>query len=132
MKRGLSNVFRLGAWTCVVLLALLSWLPAEEMTRTGINGRIEHFIAYMGTMLFVGAAYALRLGSLRIMAMLIGYAGILELGQNFSPGRHSTVLDFFASSFGVVAGAIAFQLGYALLRDTAVGRELRRASLPSR
>jgi VanZ family protein len=66
------------------------------------------------------------------MAMLIGYAGILELGQNFSPGRHSTVLDFVARSFGVVAGAIAFQLGYALLRDTAVGRELRRASLPSR
>ena len=76
----------------MVLLALLSWLPAEDIIRTGINGRIEHFIAYMGTTLFVGAAYALRLGSLRIMAMLIGYAGILELGQNFSPGRHSTVL----------------------------------------
>jgi hypothetical protein len=75
MKRGLSNVFRLGAWTCVVLLALLSWLPAEDIVRTGINGRIEHFIAYMGTTLFVGAAYALRRGSLRIMAMLISYAG---------------------------------------------------------
>jgi uncharacterized membrane protein YgdD (TMEM256/DUF423 family) len=83
MKRGLSNVFWLGAWTCVVLLALLSWLPTEDIIRTDINGRIESFIAYMGTTLFVGTAYALRLGSLRIMAMLIGYASILELGSEF-------------------------------------------------
>jgi VanZ family protein len=128
----MSNVFRLGAWTCVILLAVLSWLPAEDMIRSGVDGRIEHFIAYMGTMIFVGAAYALRLGSLRTAAMLIGYAGILELGQNFSTGRHSSVLDFAASSSGVIAGAIAFQLGYALLRHTAIGRELRRADLPPR
>jgi VanZ family protein len=132
MRHGLSKAFRLGAWGCVILLAVLSWLPAEDTIRTGINGRIEHFIAYMGTMLFVGAAYALRLGSIRIAAMLIAYAGILELGQNFSPGRHSSVLDFSASSSGVIAGAIAFKFGYALLRDTAIGRELRRANLPPR
>ncbi len=132
MRLGLSKGFRLGAWTCVVLLAVLSWLPADHMVRTGVDGRIEHFIAYMGTTLFIGAAYALRLGLLRIMAMLICYAGILELGQNFSPGRHSSVFDFAASSFGVIAGAIAFQLVYALSRDTPIGRELRRANLPSR
>ena len=132
MRSGLSKGFRLGAWTCVVLLAVLSWLPADLMVRTGVDGRIEHVVAYMGTMLFVGAAYALRLGLLRIVAMLIGYAGILELGQNFSPGRHSSVFDFAASSFGVIAGAIAFQLVYALLRDTPIGRELRRANLASR
>ncbi len=131
MRSGLSKGFRLGAWTCVVLLAVLSWLPADLMVRTGVDGRIEHVVAYMGTMLFVGAAYALRLGLLRIVAMLIGYAGILELGQNFSPGRHSSVFDFAASSFGVIAGAITFQLAYALLRDTPIGRELRRPNLPS-
>src|SRR5258708_33286155 len=132
MRSGLSKGFRLGAWTCVVLLAVLSWLPADLMIRTAVDGRIEHVVAYMGTMLFVGAAYALRLGLLRIVATLIGYAGILELGQNFSPGRHSSVFDFAASSFGVIAGAIAFQLAYALLRDTPMGRELRRANLPAR
>ncbi len=116
----------------MVLLAVLSWLPADHMVRTGVDGRIEHLIAYMGTMPFVGAAYALRLGLLRTMAILIGYAGILELGQNFFPGRHSAVFDFAASSFGVIAGAIAFQLVYAVLRDTPIGRELRRANLPSR
>ena len=73
MRPGLSKGFRLGAWTCVVLLAVLSWLPADLMVRTGVAGRIEHVVAYTGTMLFVGAAYALRVGLLRLMAMLIGY-----------------------------------------------------------
>jgi VanZ family protein len=132
MRSGLSKELRVAAWTCVVLLAVLSWLPADDMFRTGVDGRIEHVVAYTGTMLFVGAAYALRVGVLRLMAMLIGYAGILEVGQNFSPGRHSSVLDFAASSVGVIVGAVIFHFIYALLRDTPFGRELRRANQPSR
>jgi VanZ family protein len=132
MSLDLPKLFRLAAWACLVLLAVLSWLPAEEMIRTGINGRIEHVIAYLGTMLFVGAAYGFRLGLFRLTVMLIAYAGVLELGQNFSPGRHSSVFDFAASSGGVIAGAIACQLAYAIFRDTPIGRELKRASQPSR
>lgn len=132
MRPDLPKLFRLAAWACLLLLAVLSWLPGEDMIRTGINGRIEHVIAYLGTMLLVGAAYGLRLGLFRLAAMLIAYAGVLELGQNFSPGRHSSVFDFAASSCGVIAGAIAFQLAYAVLRDTSIGRELRRANQPSR
>ena len=132
MRADLPKLFRFAAWTCLLLLAVLSWLPVEAMIRTGINGRIEHFIAYMGTMLVVGAAYGLRLGLFRLLAMLIAYAGVLELGQRFSPGRHSSVFDFAASASGVIAGAIAFQLAYAVLRDTPIGREVRRANQPSR
>jgi VanZ family protein len=58
-----------------------------------------------------------------LIAILITYAGVLELGQNLSPGRHSSVFDFAASLFGVVAGAIAFQLVQALLRDAAIERD---------
>jgi VanZ family protein len=132
MRVELAKLFHVAAWTCLVLLAVLSWLPAEAMIRTGINGRIEHFIAYMGTMLVVGAAHGLRLGLFRLLAMLIAYAAVLELGQLYVPGRHSSVFDFAASASGVVAGAIAFQLAYAVLRDTPIGREVRRANQPSR
>jgi VanZ family protein len=132
MRPDLPKLFRLAAWACVVLLGVLSWLPGEEMIRTGINTRIEHVIAYMGTMFLVGAAYALRLGLLRLVAMLVAYAGVLEIGQNFSPGRHPSVFDFAASSSGVIAGAVAFQLAYVVLRDTSIGREVRRANQPSR
>jgi VanZ family protein len=132
MRPDLPKLLRLAAWACVVLLAVLSWVPGEHMIRTGINGRLEHVIAYMGTMLVVGAAYGLRLGLLRLAAMLIPYAGVLEIGQIFSPGRHSSVFDFAASSCGVIAGAIVFQLAYAVLRATPIGRELRRANQQSR
>jgi VanZ family protein len=132
MRADLPKLFRFAAWTCLVLLAVLSWLPSEEMIRTGLNTRIEHAVAYMGTMLAVAAAYGIRLGLIRLAGMLIAYAGVLELGQIYSPGRHSSVLDFAASSCGVVAGTIAFQLAYAALRDTPIGRGVRRANQPSR
>jgi VanZ family protein len=109
--------FRLAAPSCLVLLAILSWLPANEMIRTGVDGRIEHFIAYMSTTLFVLAAYSLRLRPGNLTVMLIGYAGILELGQYFSPGRHPSLVDFAASSLGVTAGAALFQLVYQLSRS---------------
>jgi hypothetical protein len=47
MRSGLSKELRVAAWACVVLLAVLSWLPADEMIRTGVDGRIEHVVAYM-------------------------------------------------------------------------------------
>ena len=43
----MHRFFRLAAPACLVLLAILSWLPADEMIRTGMDGRIEHFIAYI-------------------------------------------------------------------------------------
>ena len=37
---------RVLTWCCVVLLAVLSLLPAQQMVRTGLPGRLEHFVAY--------------------------------------------------------------------------------------
>ena len=45
----MHRFFRLAAPGCLILLAILSWLPADEMIRTGADGRIEHFIAYIST-----------------------------------------------------------------------------------
>jgi VanZ family protein len=109
--------FRLAAPSCLVLLAILSWLPAKEMIRTGVDGRIEHFIAYISTTICVLAAYTLRLRPGNLTAMLIGYAGILELGQHFSPGRDPSLFDFAASSLGVIAGAALFRLAHQVSRS---------------
>ena len=124
----MSKLLRIAAWSCVVLLAILSWLPGDAMIRTGIDGRIEHVTAYLGTMLVVSAAYAVRSGVLRLGLLLIGYAAILELGQNFAPGRHPSPFDFAASSLGVIAGAIIFRLVWRLFGDTLIGREMKRAA----
>jgi VanZ family protein len=94
---------RAAAWGCVVLLAVLSLLPAEEMVRTGIGGRIEHVVAYAGAAFLVGHGYRAR-GLGRIAAALVVYAAGLELLQDFSPGRRSAIGDWLAGSGGVLLG----------------------------
>jgi hypothetical protein len=116
IQTGLPPLTRVAAWGCIVALAVLSWLPADHMIRTGFDGRIEHFVAYMLTMICLAGAYASRLPFLALAAMLIGYAGILELGQHLSPGRHPAVLDFAASLSGALVGALLFEAARQLLR----------------
>jgi VanZ family protein len=101
------RILRLAAWFCIVLLAVLSWLPGAEMVRTGLDGHIEHFIAYCGTMIVIAMAYGEAVGLRRPTLLLVVYAGILELGQNFSPGRHPAVADFASSSLGAIVGGLA-------------------------
>ena len=97
------RVLRPVAWGCVVLLAVLSLLPAEEMVRTSLGGHIEHATAYAGTALLIGLGYP-AWGWRRIAAVLVIYAGVLELLQNFSPGRHPAILDWLSSSIGAMIG----------------------------
>src|SRR5258708_14322376 len=119
----LSRAFAFG---CLVLLAILAWVPGEEMVRTGFDGRIEHVVAHFGTSVAVSLSYGFRIGQLRLIGILVCYAGILELGQNFSPGRNASVFDFLASSLGVVAGAVAFRVACRLFRATPIGFVVRR------
>jgi VanZ family protein len=106
---------RVMTWVCVLVIAVLSLLPADAMVRTGFDGRVEHFVAYAGTMLIAGVGYGMQRGSLLKMAALCIYAGALEILQNFSPGRHPSFLDFAASCSGVVAGGLLFMLTLGLL-----------------
>ena len=56
----LAGALRFGAWGCVVAIAVLSLLPAQELVRTGLGGHIEHAVAYAGTAFTVALAYADR------------------------------------------------------------------------
>ena len=88
------------AWLSVVGLAIASWTPGEEMIRTGVRGSFEHIAAYfIGTLMLVGA-YPSR-SPWTIGGALAVYAGILEIGQIYVPGRHSQLEDFAASCLGV-------------------------------
>ena len=80
---------------CLLILAVLSWLPGDELPRTGLAGKLEHFVAYAGTMLVGG---------------LTPYAAIMELGQLVAPGRHAWVWDFLAGTAGFVTTAILLRL----------------------
>jgi VanZ family protein len=97
-------------WFCVVLLAVLSLLPAQDMVRTGFPGRVEHIVAYAGSAAIAMAGYGARRGVAQIVAGFWVYAGILEYLQHFSPGRHPAIEDFTASALGALCGGLAIAL----------------------
>jgi VanZ family protein len=103
----LLRLFRLLTWFCVILLAILSLLPADEMVRTGLPGKLEHFIAYAGSAAIAVAGYGRSRGNMRIIVLFWIYAGTLEYLQHFSPGRHPSIADFAASALGAPCGGLA-------------------------
>jgi VanZ family protein len=101
--------FRILTWSCVILLAVLSLLPAQDIMRTGIPGQLEHFVAYAGSASIATVGYRQR-GAVRIVGLFWIYAGILEYLQQFSPGRHPSIADFAASALGALFGGLAVAL----------------------
>jgi hypothetical protein len=88
------------AWSSIVGLAVASWTPGEYMIRTGVGGNFEHTAAYLISTLLLVSAFP-RSSPLTIGGALAVYAGILEIGQIYVPGRHSQLEDFAASCLGV-------------------------------
>jgi len=105
-----SAMLRFATWFCIVLLAALSLVPAEHMMRTGLPGRLEHFIAYAGSATVTIGGYGDRYGRMGVIGFYWVYAGILEYLQQFSPGRHVSIWDFAASALGAFCGVWAATL----------------------
>jgi VanZ family protein len=113
MRAGpLRTSLRFLTWVCVVLLAVLSLTPLEEIQslRTGLPGPVEHIIAYAGSTAIAMTGYGLNRGAARIIGCFWLYAGILEYLQNFSPGRNPALVDFAASALGALCGGVAVVL----------------------
>jgi VanZ family protein len=113
MRTGLLRTsLRFLTWVCVVVLAVLSLTPLEEIQsmRTDLPGQIEHIIAYAGSAAIAMVGYGLNRGAARIIGCFWLYAGILEYLQNFSPGRNPALVDFAASAFGALCGGVAVVL----------------------
>jgi VanZ family protein len=100
-----SVALRFIAWALIIGLAVASWTPGQEMVRTGFNARLEHVAAYWIAGIAVIIAYPRR-PAWSIAAVLCAYAGILELGQLYIPGRHAALLDWLASSSGVLCACL--------------------------
>ena len=104
MSNSMARALRAAGWACAVLIAILSLVPADSMSRTGLSGQIEHAMAYAGTAFLLALGHRGQ-GALRVAVALAAYAGLLELLQHFSPGRHPGLDGWAASSAGAVAGA---------------------------
>jgi VanZ family protein len=108
-----------------LVLLVASWAPHGYMPRSEfLTGHVEHFIVYcLGGLACTILAW--RHAAWQVAAVLMVYAGILELGQAFVPGRHAAFGDFMMSAAGAVTGVTAA----AQLRQL-LGRELSSFGAP--
>lgn len=107
----MNQMFLRSAAVCsLVALPLLSWLPSQDMLRTGVlSGSQEHFLAYMLSALLVAAAMP-RYRFVHVACFYALLATVLELGQNFAPGRDAEVFTALVSMWGAVSGEIVARL----------------------
>jgi hypothetical protein len=99
-----TRLIQSAGWMCVVAIAVLSLVPGEVRPSTSAPGQMEHVAAYAGASFVLYFGY--RCPLLAALA-LTGYAGCLEVAQNFVPGRHPQVIDWFASGAGAAVGSLA-------------------------
>jgi VanZ family protein len=111
LKR-LERFARWLTWCAVLALAILSWTPAEDMVRPGWG---HHLTAYFISGAVAALGYGRRRGCVTVGVLLCGYAGILEIGQNWSPGRSPAFDDFAASSMGTLLGTTLVWLWFTYL-----------------
>jgi VanZ family protein len=100
-----SKLLKPAALACLGALPFLSLTPSAYMVRTGADSRLEHVAGYAGSAIIVTTLYRERFGPLAIALLLIAYAGLLETGQLFVPGRHASLVDWGASSAGIIIGS---------------------------
>ena len=102
---------RVVTWCSVILLAVLSLLPAQDVARTALPARLEHFLAYAGATVVAMASYrTTSRGATQVIGGFWVYAGTLEYLQHFCQGRHPSIADFAASALGALCGGLAVAL----------------------
>ena len=101
------RLFRLAGWACVITIAVLSLLPRPVGVGSEFGApELDHVFAYLVT------AAAFALGHMRtrsrivVCILLIGFGGIMELGQAAIPGRDGSIGDFLVNALGVGMGLV--------------------------
>jgi hypothetical protein len=117
--------FRWVAWLLVLAIAVFTLLPIELRPVTEAPVSLERFAAFGA----IGAAFSLGYPKhrLSILLLLLGIAGLLEVAQNYVPGRHGRVPDGLVKTSGALVGAAfaTFVARYSsLLNKAGKGEEL--------
>ena len=99
----------------MVLIAYLLLVPASIEMRTPAPSGVEHAVAYAGTAGLLILAYPVKPVWL-IVGSLSAYSGLMELLQNFSPGRHPALDGVLWSSAGAILGSLIVALLRSRLR----------------
>jgi VanZ family protein len=100
----LQKSVRLIAWSLLILIIALSLSPPQFRPETGAPHDFEHLA------IFAACGFAFGLGYRRkshfVAAVLIAFAGALELAQAFIPGRHARLTDFVVDAISISVSAV--------------------------
>lgn len=102
--RILTGLFRAGFVLSVLAVCVLSLLPAEELPRTRPWDKISHLIAYLEIAVLGLLGYRGPRAGWAVAVGVVALGGLLELAQQFVPGRAADLLDFFVNTLGVLLG----------------------------
>jgi VanZ family protein len=100
----LQRLIQVAAWACVAAIVALSLVSPALRPVTILPHNLEHLA------IFVIAGFALGLGYpghlVRLMMLLVIFAGAIELAQFVAPGRHPRLIDFVVDAASACAGAL--------------------------
>jgi VanZ family protein len=112
MKPSYRSILRIITGLYILCITTLSLMPAEATIAINIWDKAQHYAAYALLMLLVFPAVKTHTARLKLAVGVIGFSVLIELAQQLSPGRDTSVEDAMANSLGVVSG---YLLGWLLL-----------------
>jgi VanZ family protein len=95
----------------LVLVTVLSLMPATGLPSTDISDKIEHFLGYFALAAAGAAGFHGPRDRLVMILGLITFGILMEFGQMVSPGRDPSIGDAIANALGVLCGAMVGSLG---------------------
>jgi VanZ family protein len=98
------RAFQIAAWICVAAIVALSLVSPALRPVTILPHNIEHLAIFIITGVALGLGYPGHLA--RLVALLVSFAGVVELAQLVAPGRHPRLIDFVVDAASACAGAV--------------------------
>ncbi|MEJ0078882.1 MAG: VanZ family protein [Alphaproteobacteria bacterium] len=98
------RLFRVIAWISVGAIVVLSLVSPSLRPVTILPHNLEHLAIFAITGLALGLGYPGHLW--RHAALLVVFAGAIELAQFVTPGRHPRLIDFVVDAASACAGAV--------------------------
>lgn len=108
IRQQIGQVLRIAFWACAVAVLVLSLAPVTTpMPSTGWD-KTNHLLAF-ATLSFLGrGAYPGRM--IVVLAGLLGYGGLIEILQSFTPDRAAEWADLLADGAGLLFGEVLARL----------------------
>ena len=99
-----THLIRVPAGSAAIVIAVASLSPQSPAIETGFGDKLDHLAAYSVLSLLVALGWSGRVVPGVIVGAAVGFGGLLELLQPFSPGRQSDWADFAVNWLGALIG----------------------------